>query len=442
MAGEAMNVRGPCASCGAQLATDQRYCVECGQRVGPPMALPYAIPAPLPEPTGASRWAFALPIPVQTASIFAALALGFGVVVGTAISPNLAGIVAAPAPAVVAQGPPPASSPPPAAGGGSAANTASSLSGPTTTVASTTGSGSGSGGGGAGGGGGGDKKKKKKKPQKEQPITFDGTVVRVNAVAQSYTISSSGGLIAIHTSSPPQVGVQIHAPVRKLKNGTYAEQGAPSQSGTTNNASFLGTVTYCADLEQPSVPCDGSSSTDHYVYTVSSLGASVLVSAPYPAQGPPPKVGSQVQVGVHIGANFQPVTPAGWATDPSCTPPYDEQNGSPASPAPTPELTQTAVSTSGAATDAVLEAVVQTVCLSGTPRLVLSADDIREAGRDLAALPIPTGVDSTKLTPGEAIQAALGVGSDGTLSLKGITSDLGAAGADDVTQGQGTLTGS
>ena len=86
MAGEAANVRGPCSSCGAQLATDQRYCVECGQRVGPPLALPYALPAGVTSPPGgASRWAFALPVPLQTASTFAALALGFGVVVGTAI---------------------------------------------------------------------------------------------------------------------------------------------------------------------------------------------------------------------------------------------------------------------------------------------------------------------------------------------------------------------
>jgi hypothetical protein len=91
-------------------------------------------------------------------------------------------------------------------------------------------------------------------------------------------------------------------------------------------------------------------------------------------------------------------------------------------------------------TNALIEAVVQqTGCPGG---IVLSADDIREAGRDLTALPIPPGIDPSKLTPGEAIQADLGIAGDGTLSLKGITSDQGAVGADDVTQGQGTLTGS
>ncbi|HEX5821215.1 MAG TPA: zinc ribbon domain-containing protein [Solirubrobacterales bacterium] len=438
MAGEAANVRGPCSNCGAQLATDQRYCVECGHRVGPPLALPYALPAGVMAPPAAGRSGFTLPVPLQTVSTFAALALGFGFVVGTAISPNLGGIIAAPSPTVVAEAPPPDNSTTPATGGGgSGGGTSVAASTPAATVASTAPS---SGGGGGDGGGGGGKKKKKKK--KEQPLSFDGTVVRVNQVAQSYTISSNGGLIAIHTDSAPQVGEQVHAPVRKLKNGTYAEQGARSHSGTTDQANFLGTVTYCADLEQPSAPCDGSSDTDHYVYAVSSLGASVLVSASHPAQGAPPKVGSQVQVGVHIGANFQPVTPSSWSTDPSCTPPYDEEHGLPGSPAPTPELTQTAVSTTSTTTSALLETVVQTVCPAGTPRLVFSADDIREAGRDLTALPVPSSIDPSKLTPGEAIQADVAVANDGTLTLKGAASDQGTAGADDTTQGQGTLTGS
>ena len=40
------------------------------------------------------------------------------------------------------------------------------------------------------------------------------------------------------------------------------------------------------------------------------------------------------------------------------------------------------------------------------------------------------------------MQVAVDIASDGALTLKGITSDEGAAGADDATQGQGTLTGS
>jgi hypothetical protein len=77
----------------------------------------------------------------------------------------------------------------------------------------------------------------------------------------------------------------------------------------------------------------------------------------------------------------------------------------------------------------------------GSPKLIVSADDIRESGRDLVALDVPSGIDTSKLSPGEAVQAALGVADDGTLSLKGITSDQGASGADDAAQGQGSLAG-
>ena len=217
------------------------------------MALPYALPSRVMEPpVAASRWSFALPIPLQTVSIFAALALGFGVVVGTAISPNLGGIIAAPSPTVVAQAPPPETPSTPIGGGvGGGSGGGSAVSGyPGPPVSSTTAPSS----GGGGGGGGGEKKKNKKKKQKQQPLSFDGTVVRVNPVAHGYTISSNGGgLIAIHTDTPPQVGEQVHAPVRKLKNGTYAEQGARSHSGTADQATFLGTVTI---LRRPGTAID------------------------------------------------------------------------------------------------------------------------------------------------------------------------------------------
>jgi hypothetical protein len=434
MAGEALNVRGPCSSCGAQLAIDQRYCVECGQRVGPPMALPYALPAGLNEIPATSRWALALPVPMQMATTFAAIALGFGVVVGTAISPNLAGIVAAPAPTVVAQAPPPETPSTPSGGGGGGGPSVAAAA-PAATVASTTPTES------SGGNGGGKKKKKKKKQPQPTTETRSGTVVRVNQVAQSYTIASNNTLTAIHTTSLPQVGDQVQSPVRKLANGTYAEQGSRTAQGTTDNATFLGTVTYCTDLEQPSAPCDGSSATDHYAYTVSSPGASVLVSSPVPAQGSPPQVGAVITVGVHIGAAFQPVAPASWATDPSCTPPYDEQHGTPAGPATTPSLTQTSVNVTPPAESSDLEAVVQTACPAGSPKLVLSSDDIREAGRDLAELDVVAGIDLSKLTVGEPVYTTVGIAADGTLSLKGITSDAGTGGADDTTQGQGSLAG-
>ena len=213
MPGEATNVRGPCSSCGAQLATNQRYCVECGQRAGPPMALPYALPATAgaAAPTATGGWMAALPVPLQTLSAFAALALGFGFVVGTAISPNLGGTIAAQSPTVVAQAPPAPQTPaPPATGGGGGGGTALASSAPAASFAPTTissGAGGGSGGGGGGGGGG----KKKKKKQKQQPIAYDGIVVRVNPVAQSSTPADEfvgSGLVA---------GVSVEAARRRSR---------------------------------------------------------------------------------------------------------------------------------------------------------------------------------------------------------------------------------
>jgi hypothetical protein len=438
MPSDAMNVRGPCTSCGAQLATDQRYCIECGQRVGPPMALPYVVPGPRGEPTTpADKWFAALPMPLQTMSTFAALALGFGVVVGTAISPNLAGIVAAPGPTVVAEAPPETPSSPATGGSGGGGGGSGAAAAPAAVTSTSTPTSS----GGGGGGGDGKAKKKKKKKAKPQVQTFMGTVVRVNPVAQSYTLATPA-LIAIHADTLPQVGAKLESPVRRLANGTYAENGTHNPVGTADSVTFAGTVTYCADLEQPAAPCDGTSPTDHYAYTVSGLGASILVSAPHPAAKAPPKVGSSVQVTAGMGGAFQPIEPATWATDPSCTPAYDEQKGKPEEPVVTPELTETTVSVNTQSTAATFEAVVQTVCPGDAPKLVLSADDVRESGRDLAQFAVPAGIDLGKLSPGEAVQVGVDVADDGKLTLRGTASDQGVAGADDGTQGQGTLVGS
>jgi hypothetical protein len=438
MAREGMNVRGPCSSCGAQLASDQRYCVECGQRVGPPLALPYALtPAATATASPTGKRVLHLPIPPEMAGLFAALALGFGVVLGTAISPNLAGIIAAPSPPVVAEAPPETPSAAPSGGGGGSPAPAPA---PAAAVASTTPTGS---SGGGGGGGGSHKKKKKKKQKPEEGITFSGTVVRLNPVAQSYTVSTGGGLTAIHADTLPKVGDQVESEVRKLNNGTYAEDGSRGTTGTTAQASFQGTVTYCADLEHPTTPCSTAPTPgDHFVYAVSGLGASVLVSSPQGAPLPP--VGSQVQVGVQIGAaafsQIDPASPDDW-TDYSapCNPVSSEQNGVPAAPTTATELTQTSLTVNPSRESAILEAVVQeTNCADG---LVLSADDVREAGRDLLPLSVPAGIDQSRLARGQAVQVAVDL-AGGSLTLTGITSDQGTGGADDPSQGQGTLTGS
>jgi hypothetical protein len=434
----ALNERGPCSSCGAPLAADQRYCVECGQRVGPPLALPYALPAP-DAIAPAGKWTTALPMPPQMVSAFAALALGFGAVVGTAISPSLSDIIAAPSPGEIAEAPP-QTPPAPVGGGGGGATPPSGAAAPA--LASSTAPAPSSGPGGGGDGRGGKKKKKRRKKKQPAQTTLSGTVVRANPVAGSYTIST-GSLVAIHAGTLPNVGQKLEVPVRQLANGTYAEDGERNGVGLADAATFTGTVTYCANLERPAEPCDGSSASDHYVYAVSSHGASVLVSAPRPAQGAPPAVGSQVQVAVRIGSAFTPIDPVNpddWREDLECTPAYDEQSGRPEPPVVATELTQTSVGITAQATGSVLEAVLQTECPGETPRLILSADDVRQSDRDLPPIEVPAGFDLNKLNPGQAVQTEVAIEAD-ALTLQGITSDQGVAGADDRTQGQGSLAG-
>jgi phosphatidylinositol-3-phosphatase len=86
-----------CAACGAGLATDQRYCVECGARRGP--LPPYVAEliakrdAPACEPSAAASEeadadGLPLPMPTPPAAAVAVMALlAFGVLVGSAISP-------------------------------------------------------------------------------------------------------------------------------------------------------------------------------------------------------------------------------------------------------------------------------------------------------------------------------------------------------------------
>ena len=76
-----------------------------------------------------------------------------------------------------------------------------------------------------------------------------------------------------------------------------------------------------------------------------------------------------------------------------------------------------------------------------TGKLVLSADDIREAGSDLT-FTAAEGIDLSKLTIwASRSTSAATIGEDGSLELSGVVSDEGIAGADDASAGQGDLAG-
>jgi phosphatidylinositol-3-phosphatase len=106
-----------CGDCGAPLAHDQRYCVECGARRGPlPVAIAaliaprHAAPAPPPadaraaggDPEAGSFW---LPTP-RIAAVAVMALLAFGVLIGAAVSPTGQSVAATPL--VVALTSPPA----------------------------------------------------------------------------------------------------------------------------------------------------------------------------------------------------------------------------------------------------------------------------------------------------------------------------------------------
>jgi hypothetical protein len=426
--------RGPCSNCGAPLATDQRYCIECGTRVGPPIALPYLTSVPAAEEAGKAR--LALPIPIQMATTFAALALGFGVVIGTAISPNLSGIVASappPTPAPAVEEPP--SPPPPLAGGGGGGPAPAPPSSAVAAAPVTS-------GGGSGGGGGGGGKNKKKKKKKKAALTLAGVVVRMNPGALSYTITSGGNLRSIHTSSLetlPAVGADlVRIPVRSLRNGTYAENGQRTAQGSAGFASFTGTVTYCADTTAPEGSCEAPTDGDSgYVYTVSAVGSSVLVRVPSASAATVPKVGQQVTNAVQID-QFTPVdAPASPPSQPECTGDTDQVFPQPPV-TPTARLVQTSLTTAGTVGGGTLEAVVEGRCPTDT-ELALSADDIRESSRDLVPLTVGPGIDQSKLFDGQPVMVSFSF-SGSTITINGVGSDHGIGGADDPAQGYGSLT--
>ena len=112
----------PCAACGNPLAADQRYCLSCGERRGPPRLDPLAhargretVPEEATPPvTVQRRRATAWPLPSpRVAGAATLLMLAFGIAAGAAAGPHAGATLAsaAPRPTIVV-GPPPAAAAP------------------------------------------------------------------------------------------------------------------------------------------------------------------------------------------------------------------------------------------------------------------------------------------------------------------------------------------
>ncbi|MBK5221212.1 MAG: hypothetical protein JJE35_15755 [Thermoleophilia bacterium] len=286
--------------------------------------------------------------------------------------------------------------------------------------------------------------KPKPKPEaedepEEELITLSGVVVHSNPAAGSYAVAeSSGALSAVHAAKLPSPGTKLSVPVRTLANGTFAEGGARKQTGAAPKAKLEGIVTY-VDAD-PAAPA----------YAVSKRGVSALVRVrPDPTGAPPqlPVLGAFAKVGVEI--EKLAATPA--EAPPTLAPevPVPVQPVCEGAPWPTPELLpqvpaavatlwQTSLDASGVPfTYSDFAGVVTAVCAQ-EGRLVISADDVREAGADLSIV-VPSKLATAELKPGDSVLATAEIGATGELTLKGLASDEHSKGADDADATQGDL---
>jgi hypothetical protein len=275
-----------------------------------------------------------------------------------------------------------------------------------------------------------------------EPQVLAGTVLHVNAAAGSYTLAEPSGVLdVLHAGKPPQPGTKVSVPTRLLANGTFAEAGKRSRTGTRARASFSGVVTYVdASLAAPA-------------YTVSKRGASLLVHVhPDPSGAPPvlPALGAFAEVTVDIEKVPPPTEPAPGA-EATATPEAPAPEAAPAPAACTPDLSnpppeakpsamlwQRQVNAAGAPfTYSDFAGIVTAVC-PDSGQLLISADDIRESAHDLT-FSVPTDIDPSKVTVGQSVLATATIAADGSLALTGLASDERRKGADNVALTQGDL---
>lgn len=264
---------------------------------------------------------------------------------------------------------------------------------------------------------------------------FEGTVVHLNPAAESYAIGLPGGeLVSIHSEQPPAAGTKLSAEAEPLGNSTFDELDR-KRSGAATAATIRGVVTYV------------DPAPDHPVYTVSGRGSSLLVHAPAAEQPDLPQLGAYVEVEVGIEKADGQDGEAGEAPEAETATPESEGEtvdscaADPELETPTPPTRQLVERKRKAEPEPAsyvdLAGVVSAVCPQSR-ELLISADDVREAGADLV-LTVPKQLKTAKLTVGDSVLATAELGADGTLTLAGLAGDEGAKGAADDSTAQGDL---
>ena len=379
------------------------------------------------------RWAALPVVDRRWTAPMAAAALGFGLFVGVAIGPGTQGTEGASGPLTVQVPEQPAEPAPSAPPAGQAGGSAEEQ-----------GAGGGSGGGGAGGasappvspppefpstspsppittppisptpstppistGGTGAGTTTPVQPVEEPTTELAGTVIHINPEAASYTIADDGGLIAIHSHHPPNLGKSIEVEAQRLANGTYAEAGNRDEGGSAGQVSFGGTVSF--------------SDSRTAAYTVSAPGVSLLVRG---SAGHLPELGDDVEVRVRIADNAEPL-PAHPAGDEGCGHPP----GLPRAPRKALEQVSLKIAEGEPASVTDVEGIVEGVCRKDS-KLIVSADDLRESGRDIA-LSVPEGIKLGKIGNGDVLRMTATIRDGGSLELSTVAGDRGGKGADD-----------
>lgn len=239
------------------------------------------------------------------------------------------------------------------------------------------------------------------------PTLVKGAVVHINEFADSYTVARRDGtLTAVHAQKLPALGDVIEVQTRVLANGTRAEDGDRDRAEKTDRFDLSGTVTF-------SDPRIGA-------YTLSVPGSSLLIRVP--AGTRMPQVADTVEVSARIADKLDPIEAQEPGRDGCGTPPR----------LPRPRklaLEQTKLSVTDEASAAGLEAIVQGVCRkSGS--LIVSADDVRESGRDIAVV-VSDELRLRDLTPGQVVKIRADIGKSGNLTATAIADDEGESAADD-----------
>jgi hypothetical protein len=244
-------------------------------------------------------------------------------------------------------------------------------------------------------------------PAEDPTTALGGTVVHINPYADSYTIADDGSLIAIHSHHPPNLGKTIEVDAKQLANGTYAEAGNRTETGASAQASFNGTVSF--------------SNRNSGTYTVSAPGVSLLVRG---SAGHLPRLGDNVEVRARITDNPDPLhirTPG----EQGCGDPP----ALPKPPGKALEQVSLRIEEGEGASGTDVAGIVEGVCRD-TGELIVSADDLRESGHDLA-LAVPEDIELGGIDPGDVLRLTTVIRDNGSLEVSTVAGDKGGKGADD-----------